>query len=524
VVGHKDKSGTGRWTRFGFGLQVLFALVLAIGACMLAVHLSEWRRARWRADFTASGSNTLDPQTMEILEGLDERVKIDIFFRTASTEHMRLSTDQAQQLTNELLSVAKNLLPEKLEIEAHNLLDLAATEKRMQELSLTEVQSVVVSLGERREVLRLYTDLAEFDYGSENPRSPRPATLHKYRGEEAFAEALKKVSSGDSPRIYFSAGHGEADPNGSEARDLGQLTTELTRQGFIVDTWEGAVDGPVPDDCDLLAIVAPEQPFTDREREYVSTWVDAGGRLLGAAERDFSDEEGSVGRMLRRYGMILKRGLVCMPVLDYLGNPTEGLPECMDFRVSDRHMNSSHEITQPLVERDRKLRFVYSRSFDYGGPPEGGLLLELVSSPAESWRDMPDANFTLDFSLDNNRETTGRFRLVMVSTFPVVNQAGEPAELLDSEGLAREARVIGIASPFFMANNAFSTNRDFLLNAFNWLAERDFRVGVASRDPERSLVDITRGADMAVIFHSTLWGLPAVFGLLGVVTFLRRRR
>ena len=54
-------------------------------------------------------------------------------------------------------------------------------------------------------------------------------------------------------------------------------------------------------------------------------------------ERDFSEEEGSVGLMLRRYGMILKRGLVCMPVLDYLGNPAVfETPEMK--RISDMPM------------------------------------------------------------------------------------------------------------------------------------------------------------------------------------------
>ncbi len=524
MVDESKTGGTGKWTRFGFGLQVLAALALAIGACLLVVHLSEWRRARWRADFTASGTNTLDPQTMAILEGLHERVKVDIFFRAASTDHMRVATDQAQTRMNELLFVAKNLLPEKLELEAHNLLDLAAAEKRMQELSLKEVQTVVLSLGDRREVMRLYSDIAEFDYGSENPRSPRPATMHKFRGEEAFAEALKKVSSGDSPRIYFSAGHGEANPTGSEGRDLGLLTTELERQGFVVGTWEGEADGPVPADCDLLAIIGPEQPFSDREREYLETWVDAGGRLFGATETRFGEEPGSVASMLRRYGMLLKRGLVCMPVLDYLGNQTEGLVECTDFRVNERHMNATHEVTESLVERHRKLRFAYARAFDYGGPPEGGLLLELVSSPAESWLDLPDSNFDLDFVLDNNREATGRFRLAMLSTFPVQPLPGETAAPLDADGLAREARVIGVSSPFFLANSTFTTNRDFILNAFNWLAERDFRVGVASRDPERSLIDLKQGNDFALLFHSSLWGLPAIFGLLGFATFLRRRR
>ncbi|MFT5284896.1 MAG: hypothetical protein ACI8TQ_001055 [Planctomycetota bacterium] len=517
----KAMSGRGRWTRLGLAVQVLLALLLSVAACALLVQLSEWRRMRWRSDFTVSGSNTLDPQTFALLEGLEQVVKVDIFFRPAATDQMRGVTSVAQSRMSDLLFVAKNQLPEKLEIEAHDLNDLASAQTRMAELSLDEVQCIVISNGDRREVLRLYSDIANIDSGSTDPRNPRPATLHSFRGEEVFAEALKKVTAGDSPHIYFSKGHGEANPFGTENVEFGLLSTELRRQGFGVSTWEGAVDGPVPADCDVLAIIGPVQPFTSAETEYVTNWVNAGGRLFGATEDRFNEEAGTVTSILRRYGLLLTRGIICVPVLDYLGNQVEGVPQCSDFRVSGRGLSSEHPITRALVERDRKVRFVFGRSFDFGGAPKGGLLLELLNAPQDAWRDLPDGNFALNYVLDNNRETTGRFRLGMVSTFPVAKSVDDPS---GAEAPKREGRVIGVASPSFLSNSTFSTNRDFLLNSFNWLAERDFRVGVTTRDPEQSFIDLNRGSDVSVIFHSSVWGLPAIFGLLGVVTFFRRRR
>ena len=82
------KSGTGHWTRLGFAAQVCVALVLAIGVCLLVVHLAEWRRFRARVDLTVDARNTLDPQTEALLSGLEEPVVVDIFFRAASYEHL----------------------------------------------------------------------------------------------------------------------------------------------------------------------------------------------------------------------------------------------------------------------------------------------------------------------------------------------------------------------------------------------------------------------------------------------------
>jgi hypothetical protein len=508
----KRASGTGQWTRLGFAGQVVLALALALGVCLLVVHLSEWRRFRARIDLTAGGRNTLDPQTEALLAGLEEPVRIDIFFRPATYEHVASVTAEAQQRMSELLFVANSLLPEKVEIRSHDLLDVASAQKRMDELGIEEVQTVVVSLGERREVLRLFAEIAELDVGNPDPRAPQPAALHAFRGEEALAEALKKVSAGDTPRVYFSTGHGEPDPFGTENHDLGALSAELRRQGFEVRTWDGASEGPVPDDCDVLALVGLVQPLGEAELAHVRTFVETGGRLFVTAEPRYSDEPGSVGDVLARYGMLLTRGVVCLPVLDYFGNPTEGVAECADFRVGERELNAQHPVTAPLVERGRKVRFVYGRSFDRGEGPAGSILLDLASSPNGAWRDLPGEDGTLDFVYEPSRETSERFRLAMATTFPALREGG------------REARVVGVASPYLPSSSVFGTNRDFLLNAFNWLAARDFRVGVSSRDPERSVLDLERGRALSVVFHTSLWGLPGVFGLLGAVTFLRRRR
>ncbi len=509
------RSGTGRWTKLGFAIQVVVALVLALLVCGLLVHVAEWRKLRWRTDLTASGRNTLDPQTEGLLLGLKEPARVDIFFRPASFEHLARVTNEAQRRMSELLFVARNLAPDLLDVERHDLYDLAATQGRMDELGIDEVQTVVVSLGERRAVLRLFTEIARIDVGNPDPRASQPATLQSFRGEEAFAEALKKVSASDTPRVYFSTGHGEMDPFGTENRELGRLSTELERQGFEIATWEGEEAGPVPEDCDVLAIVGPVQPFSEREQDYVDGYVDAGGRLFAATSARFDEEPGSVAGMLRRYGMLLARGIVCVPVLDYFGNLREETPKCADFLVSESELSPQHPITAPLVERGRRVRFSFARSFERGGAPEGGLLLDLASSPSEAWRDLPDADDKLDFALDNTRESAGRFRVAMAASFP-----GASSEEAGNRG---DARVVAVASPFFMANTTFPTNRDFLSNAFNWLAERDFRVGVAARDPEASTLDVSRGKAMTVVFHTSLWGLPGVFGLLGVMVFLRRR-
>ncbi|MEW6072357.1 MAG: Gldg family protein [Planctomycetota bacterium] len=545
--------GVGRWTRIGVGLQVALAIVLALGAAALAVDLAGWRYVRF--DLSAGGRNTVDPALLGLIHALPEPARVDVFFRPLEPPYDGISR-RAQGAVLEMLHVVHNAERARLAVEVHDLRDLETTRARRAELGVEEMNAVVVSCAGRRTTLRLFRDLVRIDWGNPtrpqlsylyregivdamspawDPSTPRPPArdLARFRGEEALAEALAKVSAGTSPRICFARGHGEpslerASP--AEAYDLGKLRSALVADGFEVVEWDGTGGAGVPADCEVLALVGAHQPFTAAEVAAVRAYLDGGGRAIAAPSfEDFEAEAGDalggaaaeigapegIAGLLRTYGMLPQPGIVCVPVTDRFGRELDGLSECASLAIAEAGLNRSHAITIPLRQHGRRVQFSYTHSLGRGGLAGGGALEDLVSSPPEAWRDLGAAagGDPGRWVYEREREERGRWSLAMVA---YLHRAGA--------GAAGEGRLLGLASASFLGNALFPVNQDFLLNAFNWLAEREHRVQVRPREIPAARLDVARGRTLAVLTYVAWLGLPGAFVAGGLLVAWRRRR
>lgn len=508
--GRAQAGGVGRWTRLSLAFQVALVLVLAFGAAVLVIHVSEWRGLRHRFDLTLTRRNTADPALVELLRKLPEPVSVDVFFRPLPQPYLAIGAE-VQGRTHELLAVLDGQLPGSLDLRDNDLTDLAAAKQRMAELGLEEVNVLVVHMGQRRAVLNLFEELAEVELGNPDPRAFVPPRLVAFRGQEALAQALARVSSEGGQRVLFSTGHGEADPFGGAERDLSRLRRALEADGFEVGSWDSRERSAVPEDCAALAVVGNEQPFDERELEAIGEHVAGGGRLLVATAQNFFDGQGSAAEILRPYGMLAARGLICEPVVDAFGRQSEGTALCADLRIGSEGLNASHPVTEPLWKSDRRLRYLFGRSFDRGTPRDGGILQDLLSSTANSWRDLPGATGQPNFALEQGLEELARFRLAMSLQQPLPGSGGE------------EARVVGLAAESLLSDRTHDYNGDLALNLFNWLVDRDFRVRVSTRDVERSRIDVERGGALSR-FTWLGWIAPSVLSLLSAFAIAWRRK
>jgi len=67
-------------------------------------------------------------------------------------------------------------------------------------------------------------------------------------------------------------------------------------------------------------------------------------------------------------------------------------------------------------------------------------------------------------------------------------------------------------------------NKDFALNAFNWLAAREYRLSVAPREEERRMLDVHQGDKVETLRTLALFLLPGLCLMLGIATWYLRRR
>ena len=101
-----------------------------------------------------------------------------------------------------------------------------------------------------------------------------------------------------------------------------------------------------------------------------------------------------------------------------------------------------------------------------------------------------------------------------------VAAAGAPA----GDGAERHGRVLVLGSPEVFTSSAMETNRDFALNAFNWLAAREYRLSVAPRAEVRRVLEVHQGDNLVKLRTVALFLLPGLCLALGLLTWHWRRR
>jgi hypothetical protein len=513
--------GTGRWTRLAIALQVAAVALLAASAAVLATWLSGRPGLRVRADVTAARRNTLDAVLARIAEKLPQRATVEVFFRPM-TGPFGPAVSDAQTRMRELLFVASNQFPDRLQVIEHNLADVSAAAQRLQELGVQEPNVVVVQCGEGRKVLKLLRDLVTIDPG--DPQLRVPPRVESFRGEQALGEALLEVSLGARPRVYFAHGHGERDPFEREINGLAELRAALVSDGFDVERWEPAKTPAIPEDCDVLALVDPRQLYPAEVIEAIAAYVEGGGRLFVAPSRDENvlDGTGTAGELLRRFGVLVQSGFAAQPRRNAFGQYMTGAKDNAVLALPSESLSARHPITEPLQRLGIPLQNVAgARVFRTATAPTGGRIDTLAETPAESWLDLPDAQGLQDWRYDREGgELPGPLAIAVAVELAPLAAAPAEGELAERP----VGRAVAFGSAEVLSNGPFAFARDFALNAFNWLAARDWRVSVRPRDRDRRQLDLVNTNALSTLNRVATFGLPGLCALLGCALAWRRRR
>lgn len=514
--------------RLWIAAQVMTTMLLAFVALLLVTWLSERPGLRYRFDFTGDQANTLDPVVMRVIDELPGEVEIDLFFRPDSYPFAETSA-QVQGAMRKVLLLAREWSSERITVEDHDLETRAEGsgrwEQRASELGLDGVRPpglIVVSHEGRKTVLHLRGDIAEVDPGNPNPNQFVPAHVTSFRGEEALVSALLKVTQGERPHVYVSTGHGEPDVFGADEFDLGRMFNLLVDDGFDVDRWSGEADGPIPDDCAVLALIGPKVPFSEVEADWIRDYLERGGRVVAAPPREARPLPNSIEALVEEFGIRVRPGIVARPVPSpTTGEPLDGDPRCSGWYLGPGDMRPPHEITRPLRLGNRSIFMVHTRALARATPPPGTQVIDLLSADDRTWLDLPDTIGRFAWNRDQGEET-GPFTVGMAAVFPGKLDSVGPMPV--DERVEGRLVVIGSELAFSSADAIFPTNRDFILNVFNWAASREFRVRVSTKDPVERILDMRDGGVKSRLSLVCIFGLPGVLLLGGIVTVVRRRR
>jgi hypothetical protein len=357
--------------------------------------------------------------------------------------------------------------------------------------------------------------------GNPDPNRYAPPRIVLFRGEEALAGALKRVSSEQRPKIYFTTGHGERDiyasgsSGGNETSGLGALQTALVTDGFSTERYE-SLGHAIPSDCNVLAIIDPVQAFSEAEFASIEAYVQRGGRLLLTGSHRYSTGPGSTRELAAQYGVELGQGYVCEPMALPSGY-VFGQSGCANVFVVAEGLSIQHPISAPLKRFDRTVWSPMTRPLSRKAAVADILITELAQSSGRAWVDLPKGK-EYDWKPDPTDEPTDRkFTVACAVELTPGGESKKNEELL-------RGRVVVLGSPEFLSTAAMEANRDFALNAFNWLAAREYRMSVATQSQERNMIDVRQSDNLLKLRSLVLFGLPGLCALLGLITWSLRRR
>ncbi len=501
--------------RLRIALQVTAMIVVAAACAALAAWLSARPGLVWRADLTASGRNSIDPGLADIVAKLPRAVRIETFLRPLDAPMDRISSEVNGRI-NEFLFVLAASAPDKVEVLRYDPNDVATTTPRMKELDIDEAQLVVVSSGDKHEVLRVYRDIAQIDASTPDPRQWELAT---FRVDEAIASAMKSVSVGETRKLYFTTGHGERELYKNGEGNLAKLWKALEHDGLRCGWWESSRDVEVPKDCTALAIVDPAQSFSEEEFVAIERFARRGGRFLVCPSRRDAvlDAPRGAAAFLREFGIDTFLGLVAQPIHDASGREVTGNAACSTLVIMADGMDSKSPITETLWRASRRLVVPGTRGFSRGKSlPKNASYTEILRAARNAWLDRPDANGFHDWTFETGTEEPGAIPVCCAVSFTPEGLADDAAEI-------HSARILALGSADALSDAFFDQNADFALNAFNWLAQREWRMSIAPHTDEPRVLDVHNSSGVATIRNVALLALPLACALLGIFMFVRRR-
>lgn len=506
-----------RGRKWAIGLNVLVASLLAPLAGGLLIYLAFRPEARQRVDLTARSTYTLAERTTKILAGLSEPIDVYTCFRPTPINASGGFSPGMEFVIGAIATHCNDLLREfelrsggKVRLHAYDPNQtghLARITELTRSIGESALNVAVVERGTRRRVLRL-ADLASFDEGTKTTQQYSAAVLHGFRDEEALAKALLSVTEEKSPRIAFLKGHGERSPveegmGAAGTIGLGLLGRALLAQNYEIATVELSGGAPIAaGEIDVLVLADPIEPLTDREIETITRYAASGGRLLVMLSPDAANS-------------------LDFPLLDQLyGLARTPHPVCQETRLGELKSepdsfftdswSPDHPIVQPLRAKSLRMHWEKVAAIKPIGRAEQSdvVAVPLVWTGNAAWADLPDAGGKRNRAFDPGAET----QLPLTLAVAVERRA---------EG--GRAVVMGAASALDSVNLAAGTaNRDFALNAVDWLASREQLIAIAPKPFDVQRIDLT-AAEFKTIFLYVVVGIPALGLLLGVAVFWARR-
>jgi ABC-type uncharacterized transport system involved in gliding motility auxiliary subunit len=317
--------------------------------------------------------------------------------------------------------------------------------------------------------------------------------------EQELTKAIRSVLS-TKKKVYFLAGHGEADPADAEVRGAALAKQALEGENLEVAPLVLANQEKVPDDAAAVVIAGPSNTPFPRELEALDRYLRGGGSLLVLSDPIVED---GLEEQVKAWGITLGDDVIVDQQIQLFAGPQVGIePVVLSY--------GSHPVTEKL--RGQITTFYLARSL--AAAESGNGAVELASTGEQSWAESDVQRFVRESTVGrDDADRKGPIPIAMARTFAV-----EGAEQ------KREGRLVVVGDSDFSRNRYITSaaNADLLLNMVNWLVGEEHFISIERKLPRASSVALTN-EQFYNFRYLSLFVLPEALLVGGILVWWRRR-
>ena len=459
---------SGRRARYGTSTVLSIVFITAIAILLYYV---AYQNSDWRYDATETSEFTPLPETVTLLEALDEPIHVIGFY----TLQLAGQQVEAQARLESLDIYTDNLTYEFVDPETNPVL------AEQYELTFNGTLVFIRGSGED-EVFAKASSLSDRD-------------IHT-----ALAQVINPVEK----QLYFITGHGEPDIEDFDVQGLGTAARLLGESGFTVETLNLFTAGSVPEDATAIALVNPQAPLTPEEVTAIRDYLNGGGAAFITRDAPVSDqgiraEEDELNTLVQHeWGITLRPDIIVEPIYVQAGQ---------QFIFLGAGYGAS-----PITGADlEQFGAVFNLARSVGNSDiEGITKVNLVTTSEESWG---ETNFEALASQG------------VVEFDPAADTQGPLNVGVSAENVATGSRVVVFGDSDFIANSLILQNGNSLLltNSLNWLADDEVAVELTPRETVDRQVVISQ-SQLGLLQLMSICLAPGLMALVGIGIWYSRRR
>lgn len=381
--------------------------------------------------------------------------------------------------------------------------DYARVTELATQFNFSDVESVVIVEYDGRSKLIEGDDLYKVDMSmamfGEQPK------ISAFLGEQKLTSAILEVVENESPLVYYIQGHLE--PPLESQPPLGLFHTFLERENIQTEALMLGNLDRIPEEASMVAIIAPQFDFTERDMELLQAYWQGGGRLL--VMLDPSADTPRLNTFLSEHGVTPRNDRIIRPlaydestsliVRDVPGIFLPGSP------ITDKLAGAAAGFiggTESIAVPGEKEN-------------EGWEVTPLIQAAPDFWGEV-DHELIQEIGLEYEEDRDHGEPLFIAAS---VQTAGVKDPRVQIGG----ARMVVVGNGKFLDENQIvEPNLIFATSAVNWLVDREALIGIPPREMQNFVLKISESQNFNLFMIIGL-GIPLFALSIGVLVWWVRR-